>query len=76
MVVFPGGGGHSQTEAIGEAGAAAVKAFVKGGGGYAAVLCRACLATCGYPWSLKLIDADTVDSEQWEDAARAPWTSN
>ena len=34
VVVFPGGGGHSQAEAIGEAGVAAVKAFVKGGGGY------------------------------------------
>ena len=29
-------------------------------------MCRSYLATCGYPWSLKLIDADTVDSEHWE----------
>ena len=65
VVVFCGGSGSGQAKSLGEAGAASVRAFVKRGGGYVSSCAGTYLATCGYPWSLKLIDADTVDSKHW-----------
>lgn len=65
VVIFCGGTGGGQAKAIGEAGAAAVKAFVKKGGGYVSSCAGSYLATCSYSWSLKLVDADTVDSAHW-----------
>jgi hypothetical protein len=65
VVVFCGGSGSGQAKAIGAAGAANVKAFVKRGGGYVSSCAGSYLATSGYEWSLKLIDADTVDSKHW-----------
>jgi glutamine amidotransferase-like uncharacterized protein len=65
VVVFCGGSGSGQAKAIGEAGAAQVKAFVQRGGGYVSSCAGSYLATSGYPWSLRLIAADTVDSKHW-----------
>lgn len=65
VVVFCGGSGSGQARAIGEAGAAQVKAFVQRGGGYVSSCAGSYLATSGYAWSLKLIAADTVDSKHW-----------
>ncbi len=65
VVVFCGGSGSGQAKAIGEAGAAQVKAFVQRGGGYVSSCAGSYLATSGYTWSLKLIAADTVDSRHW-----------
>lgn len=65
VVVFCGGSGSGQAKSLGDAGAAQVKAFVQRGGGYVSSCAGTYLATSGYPWSLKLTDADTVDSKHW-----------
>jgi hypothetical protein len=65
VVIFCGGSGSGQAKSLGEAGAAAVTTFVRRGGGYVSSCAGAYLATSGYPWSLRLVDADTVDSKHW-----------
>ncbi len=65
VVVFCGGSGSGQAKSLAAAGAANVKAFVRRGGGYVASCAGAYLATAGYPWSLGLVAADTVDSKHW-----------
>lgn len=65
VVVFCGGSGSGQAKSLAAAGAANVKAFVQRGGGYVASCAGAYLATAGYPWSLGLVAADTVDSKHW-----------
>lgn len=66
VVVFCGGTGGGQAKAIGEAGTKAVQEFVRKGGGYVSSCAGSYLATSGYQWSLKLVDADTVDSKHWK----------
>jgi len=65
VVVFPGGSGSKQAAAIGPAGHKAVRAFIKGGGGYVGICAGAYLATYRYTWGLKIIDAYTVDRKHW-----------
>ncbi len=65
VVIFCGGSGSGQAKSLGEAGAANVKTFVERGGGYVSSCAGTYLATSGYSWSLKLVDADTVDSKHW-----------
>ena len=65
VVIFAGGSGSKQAEAIGEAGREAVRQFVGRGGGYVGICAGAYLATSGFPWSLHLIDAKTV-SPKWK----------
>ena len=65
VVVFPGGSGSRQAAAIGEKGREAVREFVNSGGGYLGVCAGAYLATMRYGWSLKILDACTVDSKHW-----------
>lgn len=65
VVIFCGGSGSGQAKSLGEAGAAAVTSFVRRGGGYVSSCAGAYLATSGYPWSLRLVDADTIDSKHW-----------
>jgi predicted deacylase len=64
VAIFAGGSGSKQAEALGEAGRAAVQEFVGHGGGYIGICAGAYLATSGYSWSLKLINAKTV-SPKW-----------
>ena len=65
-VVFGGGSGSGQSTALGQDGRKAVRAFVKGGGGYLGICGGAYLATSKYKWGLKIIDARTVDSKHWK----------
>jgi glutamine amidotransferase-like uncharacterized protein len=65
VVIFCGGSGSGQAKSLGDLGAAQVKAFVQRGGGYVSSCAGTYLATSGYPWSLGLVDADTVDSKHW-----------
>ncbi len=65
-VLFPGGTGKGTAEALGEGGREAVERFVRGGGGYLGICAGAYLATSGYDWGLKIIDAKTVDSRHWK----------
>lgn len=64
VVVFGGGSGSKQAEALGESGRTEVKKFVGNGGGYIGICAGAYLATSGYPWSLGLVNARTV-SPKW-----------
>jgi predicted deacylase len=65
IVIFGGGSGSKQAEALGETGRAEVRKFVEKGGGYIGICAGAYLATSGYPWSLGLINARTV-SPKWQ----------
>ena len=57
IVLFPGGSGSKQANAIGEDGRAAVRDFIDGGGGYVGVCAGAYLCSAHYDWSLDLIDS-------------------
>jgi len=65
VVIFGGGSGSKQAEALGESGRTEVKRFVSNGGGYIGICAGAYLATSGYPWSLGLVNARTV-SPKWQ----------
>lgn len=64
VVIFTGGSGHKQADAIGPAGLAQVKAFVEQGGGYVGICAGAYLACDGFSWGVKILDAKTV-SPKW-----------
>jgi hypothetical protein len=66
VLIQPGGMGKAQSEELGEEGRAAVRSFVAGGGGYVGVCAGAYLASCSYPWSLDLLNAEVVDRPHWE----------
>lgn len=65
VLIVGGGSASAEANAIGKDGADAIRAFVKRGGGFVSSCAGTYLATCGYPWSLKIIDADTVDAQHW-----------
>lgn len=65
VLIVGGGSGSKEAKAIGEPGAAAIKAFIQRGGGYVSSCAGSYLATCNYPWSLKIVAAKTVDSAHW-----------
>lgn len=65
VVIFAGGSGSQEAKAIGEDGRAQVEKFVAHGGGYIGICAGAYLATAGYPWSLHLINAQTL-SPKWQ----------
>ena len=64
-VIFAGGSGSKEAEAIGEIGRSNVVQFVSQGGGYVGICAGAYLCTAGYPWSLKILNAKTV-SPKWQ----------
>jgi putative intracellular protease/amidase len=63
VVLFTGGSGSKQAEAIGETGRADVKQFVQNGGGYVGICAGAYLACDGFSWGVKVLDAKTVSSK-------------
>lgn len=65
VVIFAGGSGSKQAEALGEGGRAQVREFVSRGGGYIGICAGAYLACSGFSWGLKIIDAQTV-SPKWQ----------
>jgi len=65
VVIFAGGSGSKEAEAIGEIGRSNVIQFVSNGGGYVGICAGAYLATSGYPWSLHLLNVKTV-SPKWQ----------
>jgi predicted deacylase len=65
VVIFAGGSGSKEAEALEEPGRAEVERFVGTGGGYIGICAGAYLATSGYPWSLHIINARTL-SPKWE----------
>lgn len=58
VIIFGGGSGSEQAKTLGAKGAAAVRAFVKDGGGYIGICGGAFLCSAHYSWSLKLVDTD------------------
>jgi hypothetical protein len=65
VVIFAGGSGSKQAEALGENGREQVRQFVENGGGYVGICAGAYLATSGYSWSLDLVNARTI-SPKWQ----------
>jgi len=65
VVIFSGGSGGAQAEAIGEIGRNNVREFVRGGGGYVGVCAGAYLACSNFKWSLGILNASTVSSK-WQ----------
>ncbi len=64
VVIFTGGSGSKQGNALGETGRAKVKEFVEGGGGYIGICAGAYLACSGFSWGVKVLDAKTA-SPMW-----------
>jgi putative intracellular protease/amidase len=64
VVIFAGGSGSGQANAIGAEGREAVRQFVGNGGGYIGICAGAYLATSGFSWGLNLINAKTI-SPKW-----------
>ena len=65
LVVFSGGSGSAQAEAIGEAGRNNVREYVRGGGGYVGICAGAYLACSNFKWGLGILNASTVSSK-WQ----------
>jgi hypothetical protein len=68
VVIFTGGSGSKQGNALGDAGREAVVKFVQSGGGYLGICGGAYLACSKFSWSLGLLDAQTV-SPKWRRGA-------
>jgi hypothetical protein len=64
VIVFSGGSGSKQGNAIGETGRAKVREFVRNGGGYLGVCAGAYLACTNFDWGLAILDARTA-SPKW-----------
>ncbi|MCX7886141.1 MAG: succinylglutamate desuccinylase/aspartoacylase family protein [Verrucomicrobiae bacterium] len=64
VLVCPGGSGSAQGNAIGKEGRERIRKFVEDGSGYIGICAGAYLATSGYSWGLKILDAKTV-SPKW-----------
>lgn len=64
LVVFSGGSGSAQAEAIGEEGRSNVREYVRNGGGYVGVCAGAYLACSNFKWGLGILNAGTV-SNKW-----------
>jgi len=64
-IAVPGGSGSKEATSIGEDGRARIGKFVEDGGGYVGICAGAYLATSGFSWGLKILDAKTV-SPKWE----------
>ena len=65
VVIFSGGSGSKEAEAIGEKGRENVREFVRNGGGYVGICAGAYLACSGFSWGIGVIDAKTVSSK-WQ----------
>ncbi|MDZ4851152.1 MAG: BPL-N domain-containing protein [Pirellulaceae bacterium] len=65
VIVFPGGSGSKQGNALGEEGRERVRDFVRSGKGLVGICAGAYLASCDYTWSLNVLDAKVVDRAHW-----------
>jgi hypothetical protein len=64
VVIFTGGSGHTEADALGEKGREEVREFVRGGGGYLGICAGAYLACSGFSWGVGVLNAKTV-SQKW-----------
>ena len=65
VIAVPGGSGSKEAATIGEDGRDRIRKFVENGGGYIGICAGAYLATSGFSWGLKILDAKTV-SPKWD----------
>ena len=65
VVIFPGGSASKQASTLEHAGRAAVRSYVRQGGGYVGFCAGAYLAANNYDWGLGILDADVVDRAHW-----------
>lgn len=65
VAMFPGGSGSRQSQGVGTEGVRQVRTFVENGGGYVGHCAGAYLATSGYSWGLKIINAEAIDTNHW-----------
>ncbi len=63
VVVFTGGSGHAEADAVTEKGREEVRQFVHGGGGYVGICAGAYLACSGFSWGIGVLNAKTVSSK-------------
>ena len=61
VLIQPGGKSRHQSRALGERGRAAIRAFVRAGGGYVGFCAGTYLASCGAKRFLGILDARLVD---------------
>jgi glutamine amidotransferase-like uncharacterized protein len=66
VLIVPGGFVSEQARAITPAGLDQIRKFVRNGGGYIGFCAGAYLAANNFHWSLKIIDADVIDIQNWE----------
>ena len=66
IIIFSGGSGSKQAEAIGEKGKENIRNFIKNGGGYLGICAGMYLATSGFDWSLGILNAETVSTTEWK----------
>lgn len=64
VVIFTGGSGSGQADALGEKGRENVREFVREGGGYIGICAGAYLACTGFSWGVGVLDAKAV-SPKW-----------
>ncbi len=65
VLLVPGGSGSKQAAMLEAEGREKVREFVRSGGGYFGICAGGYLATCGYDWSLAILDAKTIDTKHW-----------
>jgi len=64
VLICPGGTGSGQANAIGKEGRERIQKFIEAGNGYIGICAGAYLATSGFSWGLKGLDAKTA-SPKW-----------
>jgi len=64
LLIVPGGSASKEAAAIGAAGRGRIREFVLAGGGYIGICAGSYLATSGFSWGLKILDAKTA-SPKW-----------
>jgi glutamine amidotransferase-like uncharacterized protein len=63
VIIFPGGRGKRQSEALGAKGRQAVRSYVQSGGGCVGVCAGAYLVAGQFDWSLRLIEGQILTGE-------------
>lgn len=66
LIIFSGGGASKQGTAIGEQGREKLRNYIKNGGSYLGICAGAYLATSGFEWSLKILNAETISPAEWK----------
>lgn len=66
VILFSGGGASKQGNALGEKGRENIRTYIHNGGNYLGICAGAYLATSGFDWSLKILNAETISKDEWK----------